>query len=102
MFRIGWRPLALSVLVIAFANTVEARGPWRASEENSAGWQFMSPEERIEHQARIRGFRTYEACQAYRQQHHELMAERARAAGKVLHQGRRDICAHLRVGVQEP
>ena len=95
------RRLIFSVLLAVFAGMAEARGPWRASEGNSAGWQFMSPEERIEHQARIRGFRTYDDCQAYRQQHHALMEERARAAGQTLRHGR-DFCAHLRAGVAEP
>ena len=41
-----------------------ARGPWRASETNTRGWQFMTPEERIEHQAKVRGFTSYEECRA--------------------------------------
>ncbi len=56
----------------------------------------MTPQERIEHQARVRGFTDYDACEAYRRQHHELMAERARQRGLSLGEGGRDFCDHLR------
>lgn len=91
------RSVGIVLLALSFflAGSVQARGPWRASEGNTSGWQYMTPEERVEHQARIRSFRRYEDCVAYRQQHHQQMAERARAQGEVLRQGRREICAHL-------
>ena len=82
-------------LLLTAAMTVEARGPWRASEENSRGWQFMSPEERLEHQARVRGFKTLDECRAYQQEHHRLMARRATEKGMALPSGGRDICEHL-------
>lgn len=92
-----WARLGLA-LVLLVASAAQAGGPWRASEGNTAGWQYMTPEERIAHQARIRSFSNYEDCVAYRQQHHQQMAERARALGEVLRPGRRDICAHLLPG----
>jgi hypothetical protein len=70
--------LAIGVLL---AFTVEARGPWRASEANTRGWQLMTPEERIEHQSRIRGFATLEECRSYQLSHHQLMEERAKQHG---------------------
>lgn len=90
--------ILLAVGAIAFTAAVQAGGPWRASEANTRGWQLMTPEERIEHQARIRSFRTYEDCQRYRAAHHELMEERARQRGLALPHGRRDICEHLPPG----
>ncbi|MEF8716609.1 MAG: hypothetical protein V5B35_14815 [Candidatus Accumulibacter necessarius] len=83
-----------SLLFVAAA--AHARGPVRASEGNTRGWQLMTPEERIEHQAKTRGFTTYEVCRSYQVGHHQLMEERARQRGMVLPQGRRDICEHLR------
>jgi len=80
----------------------QARGPWRSTEDNTRGWHYMSPEERIEHQARIRSFNSYEACQAYREQHHRLMEARARREGKALAGGGRDFCAHLKGGSPPP
>lgn len=40
-----------------------AGGPWRAGEANTRGWQLMTPEERIEHQSRVRSFTDYDACE---------------------------------------
>lgn len=89
-----WAAVLLG-LALFLAGSAQARGPWRASEGNTSGWQYMTPEERVAHQARIRSFSNYDDCLAYRQQHHQQMAERARAQGEVLRPGRRDICAHL-------
>ncbi|HRD87933.1 MAG TPA: hypothetical protein PK752_06680 [Accumulibacter sp.] len=83
------------VLLLALAPAAAGSGPWRASETNTRGWQLMTPEERIEHQARIRGFRTYAECRSYQLEHHRLMAERARQRGLELPGGRRDVCEHL-------
>jgi predicted ferric reductase len=56
----------------------------------------MTPEERIEHQSKIRGFKTYEECRSYQVAHHQLMEERARAARHgPCRAGGRDICEHL-------
>lgn len=44
----------------------------------------MSPEERVEHQRRMRSFTSYEACVAYQAEHHARMAERAQQAGVAL------------------
>jgi len=80
----------------ALAGGAWARGPLRASDGNTRGWQLMSEAERIEHQAKIRGFTDYASCRAYREEHHRLMAERAAAQGLPLRGGRHDFCAHLR------
>ncbi len=52
-------------LLLSVAVAAQARSPVRASEGNTRGWQLMTPEERIEYQARIRGFKTYEECRSY-------------------------------------
>jgi len=85
----------LGLLLLSLASPAEERGPWRASERNTRGWQLMTPEERVEHQARIRGFRTYQECRDYQARHHQLMKERARQAGAELPQAGRDFCRHL-------
>lgn len=92
-----WK-LLLTALVsgVVLTGTASARGPWRASETNTRGWQFMTPEERIEHQSRIRGFTTLEACLAYQAEHHQLMQARARKRGMPLPGGGRDFCEPLK------
>lgn len=91
--------LAIGVFLVG---TAEARGPWRASETNTRGWQLMTPEERIEHQSRIRGFGTLEECRSYQRLHHQLMEERAKQRAMALSEGGRDICEHLKPGKAIP
>lgn len=90
--RVGWALLALALGSATCG--AWARGPWRADQGNTPGWFFMTPAERVEHQARIRGFRSYDECQRYRDEHHRLILERAREAGREAGGGR-DFCAHL-------
>lgn len=96
------RMLLLGVMALAWAASALAKGPWRASEENTRGWQLMTPEERIAHQATIRSFTTLAACRAYQVEHHRLIEERARARGLPLPSGGRDVCEHLRTAPQQP
>ncbi|MBI2277617.1 MAG: hypothetical protein HYU74_09720 [Dechloromonas sp.] len=89
------RFLVAAVVSVLLIDPAAARGPWRASEANTRGWQLMTPQERIAHQSRIRGFTTLDECRAYQLGHHQLMDERARQRGVALPGGGRDICAHL-------
>jgi hypothetical protein len=87
-----------TILLLSLAAPVLARGPWRASEENTRGWQLMTPEERIEHQSKVRGFSSLAECRTYQTSHHQLMAERARQRGAALPVEGRDICERLKSG----
>lgn len=73
-----------------------AGSPWHAAGQNTAGWQFMTPNERVEHQRRMRSFERYEDCRAYQAEHHALMAERAKKAGVTLEQRQNSGCEQLR------
>ncbi len=85
----------LSLLLLALALPASARGPWRASEDNTQGWHLMSHEERIAHQSKVRGFTSLEECRTYQLSHHQQMAERARQQGVALPHGGRDFCERL-------
>jgi hypothetical protein len=85
--------LALSLLL---STGLWADGPWHAAGQNTAGWQFMTPNERVEHQRRMRSFDRYEDCRAYQAEHHALMAERAQKAGVTLEQKANSGCEQLR------
>ncbi len=74
---------------------VATGGPWRAGPDNSAGWRWMTPAERVEHQRRLRSFTRYDDCVAYQREHHALMAERARRDGVEL-KAHRSVCDELR------
>jgi hypothetical protein len=96
--------LAVFVLILGIAFSAHAYGPWRANEGNTRGWQLMSPKERIEHQAKIRSFTSYDECHAYQVAHHRLMEERAAQRGLPPPGGGggRDFCAHLPPPQQPP
>ena len=88
--------LAISALSLALLAPASARGPWRAGEANTPGWQLMTPEERVEHQRIVRSFTSYDDCLAYQVTHHRLMEERAKQRDVALPGGGRDFCAHLK------
>lgn len=90
--------LALIALLFNFLSAAGAWavGPWHAAGPNTTGWQFMTPDERIEHQRRMRSFGSYEECSAYQAEHHALMAERALREGVELKRKTESGCEQLR------
>jgi len=90
-----------ALLLLAAAATLQTpeaalAGPWRANEGNTPGWALMTPEERVEHQATVREFTSYDACRSYQIAHHRLMEERAQQRGLPPPGGGHDFCARLR------
>ena len=92
----GLKKVRSAFLITVILLGTVAAGPWRADERNTRGWDLMTPQERIDHQARVRGFTDYQSCQAYRTQHHGLMEERARQRGLNLPESGRDFCDRLK------
>ena len=90
------------VIGLLLIGTSSARGPWRASESNTRGWQLMSPEERIKKKTKIRSFTKLEECRSYQVSHHQLMEERAQQRGLALAGSGRDICDHLKTEKPNP
>ncbi len=74
----------LSLLVASIATSTLAQGPWMAEKGNTWGWQLMTPEERVEHQNKMRGFKTYDECKVYLEEHRKLMETRAKEKGVTL------------------
>ena len=66
------------------AGQAAPRGPWVADKGNTWGWQLMTPQERAEHQTKMRSFKTYEECKAYLEEHHKQMEARAKEKGMTL------------------
>lgn len=52
-----------------------------AADQPIYGSQLMTEQERAEHRAKMQSFQTEQEREAYRQQHHKMMQERARAQG---------------------
>jgi hypothetical protein len=90
------RMLLAGVLLLQLLTTALAAAPWHAARQNTSGWQFMTPDERVEHQRLMRSFTTYQECKAYQQKRHAEMAARARQAGAVLEASKESGCDKLR------
>lgn len=86
----------LFAIVLGATLSTTMAGPWHAASPNTYGWRLMTPEEREEHQRRMRSFTSYEECKAYQTEHHALMAERARQAGVQLKPHADSGCERLR------
>lgn len=60
------------------------------------GWSMMTPQERKEHQDKMRGMGNADECKTYMDEHHRQMADRAKEKGVTLPaKPRRDACAGL-------
>lgn len=74
-----------------------AAGGARWGADDTPGWSMMSEPERNAHQDRMRAMKTYEACKAYADQHHEQMSARTKErGGQALAQAPRDPCGRLK------
>ena len=58
--------------------------PLGFADEPVYGYQLMSEQERAENRAKMRSFQTEQEREAYRQEHHKMMQERAKAQGVTL------------------
>jgi hypothetical protein len=92
----------ISFMFLLGVGALHAAGPWRADGRNTSGWAYMTPKERVEHQATVRAFTDYDACHAYQLRHHLEMQARAQASGQTLKSDLRDICEHLRLPQAKP
>lgn len=90
----AWTRIVL--LILMSIPGIAAAGPWHAAPQNTSGWYYMTPEERIEHQRRMRSFQTYEDCKAYQAQHHAELARRALQHGVELQAHAESGCEQLR------
>ncbi len=70
--------------ILATSGLALARASWAANKGNTEGWQFMTPAERTEHQAKMRSFKTYDECKAYQEEHHTQMEARVKEKGVTL------------------
>jgi hypothetical protein len=69
-------------------------GRW--GKDFTPGWAMMSPQERKEHQDKMLAMTNAAECRNYMEQHHTLMAERAKQKGATLPaKPRRDGCTGL-------
>ena len=63
----------------------------------SPGWSMMTPEERNAHHDKMRNFKDAAECEAYMNEHHKLMQERAQQRNqRMLWNGPRPYCEYLK------
>mgnify|MGYP003341723228 FL=1 len=62
---------------------------------NTPGWALMTPQERTEHQAKMRSMKTRDECNAYMVEHKVQIATRAAERNVQLRTPRRDPCATM-------
>jgi hypothetical protein len=68
-----------------------------AGADYTPGWSMMTPQERSAHQEHMQGMKSGADCRAYRDAHHQQMAERAKAqGGQALPPPRHDACAGMK------
>lgn len=77
--------LAFSLcLALGIAAPAPAQMQSAPMQERIYGYELMTPQERIEYQARMRALNTEQEREAFRLEHHKKMQERAKAQGKTL------------------
>ncbi|HEX9023835.1 MAG TPA: hypothetical protein VF799_08360 [Geobacteraceae bacterium] len=89
------RIIAITAHILALAlaaSSAFAAPPWSANQGNTPGWQLMTPEERVEHQAKLRSFTDYNSCKEYVEVHRKKMVERAKEKGVAAPAMRRNPC----------
>jgi len=81
-------------LVPGWGDAALDRAPAKAAGAcSSPGWALMTPQERTEHQAKMRSMKTHEECNAYMVEHKVQIATRAAERNVQLRTQRRDPCA---------
>lgn len=76
---------ALALFATLITGSVVARDDsWTANKSNTRGWEMMTPEERMEHQDKMRSLKSYEECIAYQKERHAQLEARAKENGQVM------------------
>jgi hypothetical protein len=65
---------------------------WAWNSDTVPGWQLMTPDERTEHQNKMRSMKTYADCETYHKEHWSVMEQRAKEKGVAVATPRRDPC----------
>jgi hypothetical protein len=99
-------PASLCLVLATSALAQPANGPgpggkghagMRVGPHNTSGWAHMTKQERMEHQGKMRSMQNHGECTAYVEQHHAMMADRAKDKGRSMPgKPRRDACAALK------
>lgn len=77
--------IIITMIIFTVSLTVSSifghRWCWTCDQDNTVGWQIMTPEERKDHQDRLTNFSSYSSCRDYIDTHNQIMEERAKKSG---------------------
>lgn len=68
----------------------------RFGQNNTPGWTLMTPQERTEHQAKMRAVKTYDECKLLQAEQHADMQARAKEKGVTLNTPRQNGCDNMK------
>jgi hypothetical protein len=89
--------LAASALAQGAGSDGKGNMGMRMGPNNTAGWEHMTKQERLEHQKKMHSMQNHDECTAYVEQHHAMMVERAKEKGRSMPaKPRQDSCAALK------
>jgi len=71
-------------------------GEFRFDQDNTCGWSLMTNQERAAHRDSMLSSKTYEECKAYQEEHHALMAARAKEKGQTLPSPAANACDNMK------
>jgi hypothetical protein len=101
-----WKTFGSAALCMLLAASALAQGPgpggkgyggMQMGPNNTSGWGLMSKQERAEHQDKMRSMQNHGECTAYMEQHHAMMADRAKEKGRPMPgKPKRDACAGMK------
>lgn len=97
MKRIITAILLIFTLLLTVSSAFARPWRWEANQKNTAGWQLMTQEERVEHRTKMRGFTDYAACKEYVDEHHKQMEQRAKEKGVTVPVMRSNPCDRMKI-----
>lgn len=83
----------ISLLAVLMLISIHALAfPWYGQGENFRGAQFMSPDERKSHVARLQNMKSFDECKGYMSAHYLELDKRAKEKGTALPPIQGDPC----------
>ncbi len=71
-------------------------GRFAIDKDNTVGWALMTQEERNTHRQKMGSFKSYDECNAYQLEHHQVMEARAKEQGKMIVPPRMNACDRMK------
>ncbi len=80
----------------ASAPTARATKQARVNWYNTPGWKLMTPDEQKTFRNTVHGFKSFDECQSFVDEHHKQMQDRAKASGQTISAEPQTVCNRLK------